>query len=70
MCSHFPQGLRSPSKLISDVSETNVRFARRFPALSGLDVVDAARDGALATGMQKRMDAGFNRLDAYLQTIS
>ena len=31
MSSHFPQGPRSPSKLISDVSEINVRFARRFP---------------------------------------
>jgi uncharacterized protein YndB with AHSA1/START domain len=29
-----------------------------------------ARDAALATGMQKGMDTGFQRLDAYLQTIS
>ncbi len=29
-----------------------------------------ARDAALATGMQHGMDAGFDRLDAYLQTIS
>jgi len=29
-----------------------------------------ARDAAIATGMRKGMDAGFDRLDAYLQTIS
>lgn len=29
-----------------------------------------ARDAAIATGMQKGMDAGFDRLDAYLQTIA
>jgi uncharacterized protein YndB with AHSA1/START domain len=29
-----------------------------------------ARDAALATGMQKGMDTGFERLDSYLQTIS
>jgi uncharacterized protein YndB with AHSA1/START domain len=29
-----------------------------------------ARNAALATGMQKGMDTGFQRLDAYLQTIS
>ena len=28
-----------------------------------------ARDAALATGMQQGMDAGFSRLDAYLQTL-
>jgi len=29
----------------------------------------AARDAALATGMQQGMDAGFSRLDAYLRTL-
>ena len=29
-----------------------------------------ARDAAIATGMQKGMDAGFDRLDAYLRTLS
>ena len=29
-----------------------------------------ARDAAIATGMQKGMDSGFDRLDAYLTTIS
>ena|SRR5690349_6194585 len=29
----------------------------------------AARDEALATGMQQGMDAGFSRLDAYLRTL-
>jgi uncharacterized protein YndB with AHSA1/START domain len=29
-----------------------------------------ARDAAIATGMQKGMDAGFDRLDAYVRTIS
>jgi uncharacterized protein YndB with AHSA1/START domain len=29
-----------------------------------------ARDAAIATGMQKGMDSGFDRLDAYLRTIS
>ena len=28
-----------------------------------------ARDAAIATGMQRGMDAGFNRLDVYLQTL-
>ena len=28
-----------------------------------------ARDAAIATGMQRGMDAGFDRLDAYLQTL-
>ena len=28
-----------------------------------------ARDAALATGMQQGMDAGFSRLDAYLETL-
>jgi uncharacterized protein YndB with AHSA1/START domain len=28
-----------------------------------------ARDAATATGMQRGMDAGFNRLDVYLQTL-
>jgi uncharacterized protein YndB with AHSA1/START domain len=28
------------------------------------------RDAAIATGMQKGMDAGFDRLDAYVRTIS
>jgi uncharacterized protein YndB with AHSA1/START domain len=28
-----------------------------------------ARDAALATGMQQGMDAGFDRLDAYLKTL-
>lgn len=29
-----------------------------------------ARDAAIATGMQQGMNAGFDRLDAYLQTLS
>lgn len=29
-----------------------------------------ARDAALATGMQKGIDSGFDRLDAYLKTLS
>lgn len=29
-----------------------------------------ARDAAIATGMQHGMDSGFDRLDAYLETIS
>jgi hypothetical protein len=64
--SHFLQGPRTPSKLIADVSETNVGGARTISALSAQDVLHAA----IATGMQKRMDAGFDRLDDYLQTIS
>jgi hypothetical protein len=40
-----------------------------FPLFPDWTFVDEAR-GTLATGMQKGMDTGFQRLDAYLQTIS
>jgi hypothetical protein len=73
----YPQGPRSSSKLIADVSETNEAGARRFPLFPHwtsltpppTTVAGGARRGDCDRDAEA-MDAGFDRLDAYLQWIA